>query len=245
MITAKIESDLLRYLLEQKYEPGDRLPSLNELSEETGIGVGKLREQLEVVRTLGLIDARPRRGIVRTEYDFFPPVQLSLLAALAIDQNHFEAFSGLRTHLEMAYWDEAAALLTDDDKKHLRSLVEQALCKLNQPRIQIPFQEHRDLHLTIYRRLDNPFVIGLLEAYWDAYEAVELNTYADYQYLTDVWAYHQRIVDALCAGEIQLGKRLLAEHMQLLDRRGVNLAGFGTDGLVVDPIDVRQSANEH
>ena len=59
MITAKIESDFLRYLLEQKYEPGDRLPSLNELSEETGIGVGKLREQLEVVRTLGLIDARP------------------------------------------------------------------------------------------------------------------------------------------------------------------------------------------
>ncbi len=250
MITTKIESDLLRYLLEQKYEPGDRLPSLNELSKETGIGVGKLREQLEVVRTLGLIDARPRRGIVRTEYDFLPPVRLSLLAALAIDRNHFEAFSGLRIHLEMAYWDEAVALLTDEDMSHLKSLVEQGICKLSQPRIQIPFQEHRDLHLTIYRRLNNPFVIGLLEAYWDAYEAVELSTYADYQYLTDVWAYHQRIVDALCAGETQLGKQLLVEHMQLLDSRGMNLDGLTANGAIQAFADnqrpvAENAANEH
>ncbi len=237
MITAKIESDFLRYLLEQQYKPGDRLPSLNDLSEETGIGVGKLREQLEVVRALGLIDAAPRRGIVRTEYDFLPPVRLSLLAALAIDPSHFEAFSGLRIHLEMAYWNEAVVLLTDDDKQYLRSLVEQALCKLSQPRIQIPFQEHRNLHLAIYRRLDNPFVIGLLEAYWDAYEAVELSTYADYQYLTQVWDYHQRIVDAVCDDDVQLGKQLLAEHMQLLDSRGVNLDGVRTDGTVQAEID--------
>jgi hypothetical protein len=46
--------------------------------------------------------------------------------------------------------------------------------------------------------------------------------------LTDVWAYHQRIVDALCAGEIQLGKQLLVEHMQLLDSRGINLDGLKT-----------------
>ena len=250
MITSEIESDFLRYLLEQKYEPGDRLPSINQLSEETGIGVGKLREQLEVVRTLGLIDARPRRGIVRTEYDFLPPVRLSLLAALAIDPNHFEAFSGLRIHLEMAYWDEAVVLLTDEDKRHLKSLVEQAICKLSRPRIQIPFQEHRDLHLTIYRRLNNPFVIGLLEAYWDAYEAVELSTYADYQYLTDVWAYHQRIVDALCAGEIQLGKQLLVEHMQLLDSRGINLDGLRDNGAIQAFADNQRpvaahAANEH
>lgn len=223
MILPKIESEFLRYLLADGHTPGERLPSLAELSVETGMSIGKLREQFEVARTLGLVEASPRRGIVRTEYSFLPAVRLSLLTALAINPAYFDAFSGLRAHLETAYWDEAVALLTEDDLATLRALVAAAWQKLSEPRIQIPYQEHRELHLTIYRRLDNPFVVGLLEAYWDAYEAVELNTYADYAYLQAVWRYHERIVEAIYRGESAEGKRLLIEHMQLLSERGVSI----------------------
>ncbi len=225
MIETKIDSDFLRYLFARECKPGDRLPSLTDLSDETGISVGKLREQMEVARMLGLVEASPRRGITRTPYDFFPPVRLSLLSALAIDRKYFDAFSGLRSHLELAYWDEAVGLLTDDDKLQLAGLVQNAWAKLDQPRIQIPYQEHRNLHLTIFRRLNNPFVQGLLEAYWAAYEAVELNTYADYNYLRRVWSYHERIVQAIQAGDFYRGKELLAEHMQLLTSRGVAMEG--------------------
>ncbi|MCB0149937.1 MAG: hypothetical protein KDE01_20105, partial [Caldilineaceae bacterium] len=57
----------------------------------------------------------------------------------------------------------------------------------------------------------------------DAYEAVELNTYADYSYLQEVWRYHERIVEAICQGQVAEGKRLLVEHMQLLNARGISL----------------------
>jgi DNA-binding FadR family transcriptional regulator len=157
MILPKIESEFLRYLLVNGHPAGERLPSLAELSAETGMSMGKLREQFEVARMLGLVEASPRRGIVRTEYSFLPAVRLSLLAALAINPAHFDAFSGLRAHLETAYWDEAVALLTEEDFATLRSLVAAARAKLSEPRIQIPYQEHRELHLTIYRQLDNPF----------------------------------------------------------------------------------------
>ncbi len=220
MISSKIDSEFLRYLLAHGHQPGERLPSLNEIGEETGLSVGKLREQFEVARTLGLVEASPRRGIVRTAYDFLPGVRLSLMVALAIDPSNFDAFSSLRGHLETAYWDEAVVQLTGEDLAHLRALVAAAWEKLGQPRIQIPYQEHRELHLTIYRRLNNPFVVGLLGAYWDAYEAVELNTFADLGYLQAVWRYHERMVAAICAGEYTEGKRLLIEHMQLLSARG-------------------------
>jgi DNA-binding FadR family transcriptional regulator len=223
MIGSQIDSEFLQYLFAQGCKPGDRLPSLIELSQQVGVSVGKLREQMEVARMLGLIEASPRRGITRTAYDFSPPVRLSLLAALAIDRRYFDAFSSLRSHLEVAYWDEAVVLLTAEDKARLSVLVRVALEKLNQARVQIPYQEHRELHLTIFRRLKNPFVIGLLEAYWDAYEAVELNTYADYAYLQKVWQYHERIVEAICAGEVVQGKFLMVEHMGLLSSRGISM----------------------
>jgi len=223
MLAKQLDSDLLSYVIDQGFAVGDRLPSLTDLSDEIGISVGKLREQLEVARMLGLVEASPRRGITRTEYSFLPPVRLSLLTALAMDRHAFDLFSGLRIHLETAYWDEAVALLTAQDHEHLRSLITSAKSKLHQQRIQIPSPEHRELHLSIFRRLNNPFVVGLLEAYWDAYEAVELNTYADIAYLEQVWDYHERMVEAIAAGNSAYGKQLLIEHMQLLSQRGISI----------------------
>lgn len=218
-----VHSEFIDYLLTAASQSGDRLPPLHELSSELGLSVGKLREQLEVARMLGLVEVSPRRGITRTEYNFLPSVRLSLLTALTIDRRHFDAFSSLRSHLEVAYWHEAVALLTPVDKERLRTLVGAAWQKLNQPRAQIPYQEHREFHLTIFRRLENPFVLGLLEAYWDGYEAVELNTYADYRYLEKVWQYHERIVDAICSGDFDKGQALLIEHMRLLSSRGISV----------------------
>ena len=232
MIDSRIDSEFLRYLIDQGFQPGDRLPSLTELSDEIGISVGTLREQLEGARMLGLVEASPRRGITRTDYSFLPPVRLSLLSALALDASHFNAFSELRVHLETAYWDEAVALLTEQDKAYLQSLVDTAVEKLSQQRIQIPYLEHRQLHLAVFRRPENPFVCGLLEAYWDAYEAVELNTYADLPYLRDVWNYHARIVAAIIAGNTALGKSLLVEHMQLLSKRGISIERLETKSAV-------------
>src|SRR5215210_7764883 len=148
MLAKQLDSEFLSYVVEQGFATGDRLPSLTDLSQEIGVSVGKLREQLEVARMLGLVEASPRRGITRTEYSFLPPVRLSLLTALAMDRNAFDLFSGLRIHLETAYWDEAVALLTAQDHAHLRNLVVAANNKLHQARIQIPFVEHRELHLS-------------------------------------------------------------------------------------------------
>ncbi len=220
-MASTLRSEFLSYLLDNGLHPGDRLPSLSARSQEIGVSVGKLREQMEAARILGLVEASPRRGITRTAYNFLPPVRLSLLAALTIDRRYFQAFSSLRVHLEMAYWDEAVPLLTDDDRAHLRELIAKAQEKLAPPRVRIPHVEHRDLHLTIFGRLQNPFVLGLLEAYWDAYEAVELNAYADYAYLQAVWQYHEQIVCAIDAGEIARGKVLLREHMDLLSNQGI------------------------
>jgi len=221
MIPSQINSDFLRYAMTHGGEPGTYLPPLSQISSETNISVGKLREQLEVARVLGLVEVKPRLGIRWLGYDFLPAVRLSLMVALALEPHTFNAFSTLRIHLETAFWDEAVVRLTAADKAHLQALVASAWAKLNHKRIQIPHPEHRSFHLSIFSRLENPFVLGLLEAYWDAYEAVDLNTYADYRYLTATWTYHKRIANAISEGSYAEGKELLAEHMHLINQMGV------------------------
>ena len=103
--------------------------------------------------------------------------------ALESDRGYFDTFSDLRNHLEEAYWFEAVSRLEEPDQHELIELVRCAWDKLDRPQIQIPHSEHRQLHLTIFRRLENPFVQGIFEAYWEAYEAIDLNLYSDYEYL--------------------------------------------------------------
>jgi DNA-binding FadR family transcriptional regulator len=214
----RLPSEFLRYLAKNSRQAGERLPPIPELASQMGISIGKLREQLEVARTLGLVEVRPKTGMRTNEYSFASGVRTSLLFALAVDASYFEHFGVLRNHVEASFWHEAVALLTPEDITHLKQLVDTAWKKLQGEPIQIPHVEHRQLHLSIFKRLENPFVLGLLEVYWEGYEAVGLNVYADYGYLCEVWDYHQQMVLAIEEGDSEAGYKALVEHTGLLQK---------------------------
>jgi DNA-binding FadR family transcriptional regulator len=213
-------SEFMRYLASHEEAEGG-LPTLSELSSELGISLASLREQLEVARALGLVEVKPGRGGTRRRsYSFAPAVRQSLGYALVLNDEHFRKYAELRKHIEGAYWYEAVEKLTQDDKQELETIIARAWAKLRRAQIQVPHEEHRNLHLLIYSRLENPFVTGILEAYWDAYEAVGLNVFAGgYEYLQEVWRYHQVMVESICNGNYKAGYEALVAHTDLLYHR--------------------------
>lgn len=215
--------NFLKYLAENVNGNGhadpDRLPSLTDLSDELGISISSLREQLEVARALGFVEVRPRTGIRRLPFAFGPPVSEILSYAIALDRSHFDAYADLRKKIEADYWHQAVARLTDQDIQLLMELLQRANKKLHGNPIQLPHEEHRQLHMVIFRHVDNPFVTGILEAYWDAYEEVGLNRYERLEYHEEVWSFHQRMVAAISAGDFGLGHRALVSHFELINTR--------------------------
>jgi DNA-binding FadR family transcriptional regulator len=193
-----------------------QLPSLKELSSDLGLSVSTLREQLEGAKTIGLVDVRPRTGIKVLPYNFYQAVWSSLSYIIEINPQEFYAFAHLRKKIEAGFWHQAVSALTPDDINDLQTLIELAEEKLTSKPIQIPHEEHRQLHLTIYRRLDNAFVSGILEAYWDAYESIGLSMYIDLAYQQEVWEYHRKMVEAICEGDYEAGYHVLESHADLL-----------------------------
>ncbi len=216
MQLSKLDSPFLNYLIEIQAAPGERLPALSEISDQLDISIGKLREQLEIARSMGLVSVRPRLGIQREPLDFSRSINNGLLFSLAMGEADFEQYSRLRQVVELGFWDEAVRQLNSEDKRLLRDLVDRAWHKLRGEPIHIPNQEHRQLHLAIFKRLENPFVQGILASYWNAYEASEFTRFVSYAYWVEVWTYHERIVEALCNNDFTLGRQLLAEHFSLL-----------------------------
>lgn len=214
-----LNSELLHYLAGADFEPGQRLPSMHDLAHQLGIGVSKLREQVEVARAFGWLEVRPKTGIQYLGYQFMPGLMVNLNMALERDpMAYFEQFGVLRNHIEAGFWKEAVKALEPADKQVLRHLVDRAWEQLRGTPIQIPHNEHRLLHLTIFKNLDNIFVQGILRAYWDVYETVGLNLFTDYEYLQEVWTYHEKMVDAIIKDELEDGYQALIEHIGILQQ---------------------------
>jgi DNA-binding FadR family transcriptional regulator len=215
----QLNSEFLNFLISNCDSGNERVPSLKKLSSELGVSTASLREQLEVARVLGVVEVKPKTGIRRVPYKFQPAVRQSLSYAIAEDSNNFRLYSDLRSHIEAAYWQQAVKLLTEEDLVYLQTLIDRAKKKLQGHPVQIPHIEHRQLHMTIYRHLENLFVTGLLEVYWELYEAVGLDVYTDLSYLQEVWDYHQKMVDSIRLKEYDAGYQNMLAHMNMLYRR--------------------------
>ena len=159
--------------------PGDKLPTLTEISQELGISVGKLREQLEHARALGLVSVKPRVGMTREPFSFVPVVVPGTLFALAMEEASFEQISQLRRGLETIFWDEAVMQLLPQDIARLQKLSKRRSANLVEVIMASRFlcNEHRDPAYDHFRPNRQSFIIGLLTAYWDAYDATELTRY--------------------------------------------------------------------
>lgn len=212
-------SSFLAFLANEARVGRDVLPSLKEISEKLGISVSSLREELQVAREMGLVEVKPRRGIRPLSYSFSPIVLKSLAFAVSVDKHMFRQFSDLRNHIEASYWYQAVSQLSKVDIEKLNTIIKNAMEKLESDPIQIPHEEHRNLHMTIFSRLDNLFVQGLLEAYWDIYETVGLSIYEDKAYLDRVWSYHRDMVEKITQGDFLSGYQALIAHMDLLFQR--------------------------
>jgi DNA-binding FadR family transcriptional regulator len=214
-----LRSDILRYIVENERQPGEKLPTIQQIGKALGTSVAKTRESLEVARALGAVAIKPGRGTEVAEYRFEPAVTLSALYAIGQDFGRFEDLRQMRNALEVFFWEDVVQHLTEETLACLRALINSANERLSRTPFQVPAAEHRQFHLTIFAGLNNCFVLGMMESYWEVYEAFGLNMYADLDYLWRVWGYHERMVDAIEAGDIETSRRLLIEHMNLLSDR--------------------------
>ena len=212
-------SQLLNYLVNIPDSSGSRIPPLNELSKELQISIATLREQLEVARVLGIVEVKPKTGIHKNNFSFYQAIKPGLDYAVMDDVTNFQHFAGLRKHLESAYFVEAAQSLSLAELNSLENLVQSALSKIEGSPIQLPNEEHRDFHMKIFANIENPFLQGLLETYWDLYHFHDFEYFPDHDYLLRVWHYHMRIIEQVKNRNFTQALALLIEHMDLLKQR--------------------------
>lgn len=118
-----IVSDLGQQLVRGDRQPGDSFPTEQQLCEEFNVSRSVVREAIKVLRSKGLIDSRPKRGISILTPDRWNLWDPEVLQWFEKDEKFFEKLAELRLSVEPAAASLAASHATKDQ---IRKIIEAA-----------------------------------------------------------------------------------------------------------------------
>lgn len=184
------------------------MPSELELARDLNVGRPALREALGALEVIGIVQSR--QGARRTLGTFdMGAVIRTLTIGIVPDLDALRSLLEVRRVLEIGFFQQAAAGLTEKEIAHLRSLTDTMQAKA--ARGEVFVVEDQAFHIAIYRRVDNPILRGLLEAFWELFDHMSPETRTGTN-LPATAAAHAQIVDALVAGEMALAAHHLNSH---------------------------------
>ncbi|MEB8100934.1 FadR/GntR family transcriptional regulator [Staphylococcus xylosus] len=156
----KIYEQVADIILEQikagDYQVGDKLPSIQKIGKQYGVSVASVREALNALRTIGIIEMKQGYGtfIKQTEPTFFE------LGNKFTSLSQIKELLELREIVESATVEKAALYRTEEDLVELK----QALVEMGQAVIDGTSGEKADLefHLAIAKAAKNTLLVELL-----------------------------------------------------------------------------------
>ncbi|WP_129663229.1 FadR/GntR family transcriptional regulator [Phytoactinopolyspora endophytica] len=155
---------LRSYIEDHNLAAGDALPPEAKLAEDLGISRLSLREATRSLQTLGVIEARPGRGLFVSDFSF-QPILDQLPYGLAVGGAALTEVLGVRQALEEGLIEPASKRLGPDDFDELDALVDEMARReaTGEPVASID----REFHRRLYEPLGNKLVSSMIDLFWE------------------------------------------------------------------------------
>lgn len=153
------------YILKNKLEQGDILPSEAQLSQEIGVSRNVIREAIKSMELIGLVKAQPGKGTEIRSFNCDFIFQHIMFFNTEEDPTHIRQLFEIRKTLEIGYMRQAFDKISPEQVKHMRELVEKM--KISWAESGMFAEEDREFHQTLFASVDNPILNSLLDAVWE------------------------------------------------------------------------------
>lgn len=117
-----VENSIIAYIHQNHLKVGDNLPNEAQLAASLGVGRSVLRESLSRLKMYGLVESRPRSGMVLKEPSLFAPMKKLMALDIWGESLMFDIL-GFRVALELGMVDDIFNRLTDKDIDDLTRIV--------------------------------------------------------------------------------------------------------------------------
>jgi DNA-binding FadR family transcriptional regulator len=118
-----VEIRLIEVFLYKELKPGDSIPKETELASIMGVSRTVIRESLNRLKTMGLIESRKHKGTIIKSPDLSAVLGKSLIPRILDNKTLMDVFE-MRLALEVGMADFIFARKTDSDIRELEEIVE-------------------------------------------------------------------------------------------------------------------------
>lgn len=215
--TDKVIESIRSYIQEPGRNPGEKLPTENELGKQLGVGRSSIREAAARAADDGLCNDRPRQGRVHQGV----PAQQRGGRALVLEGNIFALrdIYMVREALEPLVAREAARHITEEALAELRQIVDQTAHAAALPpedaNANLMAQLDEKFHEKICESTNNPFLVSLYKQFIPALHTYRLNSFAILKNCSNVIEPHRRILEALAQHDAEAADLEMRQHMRI------------------------------
>lgn len=202
----RVYDEIREYILQNKLQPGDKLPTEMEMCHQLGVSRNVLREAIKSLEITGIVTSKPGVGIIIRECNM-DYIMSSFTSNLSVNNDsHMEEYvEELRRILEIGFMDAAFDSITDEDLDILAEQVgimqkeyaAQSKVKVG-PSIGAAFaRADAAFHHTIFSHIENRLMVSIIDFFWayDKYYKVKTT----HEYLRVTVDKHVHIYEALRA----------------------------------------------
>ena len=154
--------EIRQYIVDENLQPGDTLPTEQQLCQKLGVSRNVLREAIKSMEVMGLIEACPGRGTELCEFSYEFLLQNVICFAGRDQSRRLDELVNLQKTLELSYMRQAFQSLSPETVKELRACVN-SLQSAEAASLQA-FELHHRFHTLLFRELDNRLLHDLLSA---------------------------------------------------------------------------------
>jgi GntR family transcriptional repressor for pyruvate dehydrogenase complex len=210
---AKIKEQIVVQLRDQivrgAWPPGSKIPSENELTRQLGVSRVSLREALQNLASLGLLESRQGGGTYVKEYSgeiLFNP----LFPMLALDKTDVLNVLEYRRIVEKGTAALVAQKARTKDIEELEAAYQEMMWQKKDAHAFA--RADLDFHLALARATGNPIVIKVNDIIRNIL-SVSMDKIVLSLGVSDGLSYHRRILDAIKAHDAGLAESLMEEHI--------------------------------
>lgn len=207
----KVEKKLLNYFETKKLQPGDIIPKEMELATAMGVSRTVIRESLNRLKTMGIVESIKHKGTIIKSPDFLTLFQKSMIPRI-LDNTTLKDIFELRLVLEIGMADLIIKNVTPQDIEELEVIVE------NEPELSenVLFEINHEIlfHGKLYEITKNTtlknFQNILLPVFNYAYDSGFINRpISKKKYVS-----HKGLIEVLKTGDADKFRKSMRRHLE-------------------------------
>jgi DNA-binding FadR family transcriptional regulator len=222
----EVQGAIKNFILENRLQAGDSLPSEGELASKLGVSRNSVREAVKALESVGIIETRRGSGLYLRRFSFEPLLE-NLPYGLMTGVGELAELLELRQTLESGLIGAAIEAMRPETLADLRATVESM--RGHAEREEDFLEDDRRFHHLLYADHGNRTLLRLLDIFWVAFRhaanTVErgpdspLSTYRD----------HAAILDAIAARDEAAAREALVRHYDGIKARLAAARGFSDE----------------